>query len=69
MKQIYASEGTFKLNVMKQFLEYHDIPSFIKGEHLQGAYSGMQFSWVELMVLDEDWQRARELIDKQDFSD
>ena len=62
MKQIYASESSFKLNIIKQFLERHGIPSFIKGEHLQGAYSAMQFAWVELMVLDEDFEAAQKLI-------
>jgi len=69
LKQIYASESVFQLNIIKQFLEHHDIPSFIKGEHLQGAYSAMQFSWAELMVLDEDYDLARELIEKQKLSD
>lgn len=66
MKQIYASESVFQLNIIKQFLEQHEIPSFIKGEHLQGAYSGMQFSWAELMVLDEHLEIARELIRKHE---
>ena len=66
MKQIYTSDDLFQINVIKQFLEGHDIPSFVHGEHLRGAYGGLNFSRPRLMVLEDDFERAYLLIKEQE---
>ena len=64
MKEILRTENVFELKVIQQFLADHDIQAVIMDEHTGSLMSGIGNIMPRLMVLDEDWERAKELIEK-----
>ena len=69
MKEVYASENVFHLNLMKHFLEDHGIEAFIWGAHGSMLYITMHSKRAVLAVRKEDFERAIELIQKHEELD
>lgn len=63
MKEILRHENMFRLRVVRQFLADHDIEAVILDEHSGTLMSGIGNILPRLMVLDEDYGRAVELIE------
>ena len=62
MKEIIATDNPVEMNLIKQLLESHDIPSFVMDENIGRLYPGTHMMTSRLMVLDEDFERAAEII-------
>lgn len=66
MKEISRSENVFQLKILQQYLSDHDIQSVIMDEHTGTLMSGIGNILPRLMILEEDFERALELIKKQE---
>ena len=62
MIEIARSNQLFELNLMKQKLEEHDIPAMIMDEHSGGMMHGIGGILPRLMVLDNDAEEARVIL-------
>lgn len=62
MKEVARDPDIFKLRLMKHRLEEHDIHAIIMDEHVGGLYHGIGNIMPRLMVLDEDAERALEIL-------
>ena len=69
MKEILRTENAFELKVLQQFLADHDIQAIIMDEHTGSLMSGIGNIMPRLMVLDEDLEKSRALIESQNFTD
>jgi len=65
LQEILRSENVFELKVIQQFLVDHEIQAVILDEHTGALMSGIGNVFPRLMVLDEDVDLARELIEAQ----
>ncbi len=66
MKEILRHENMFRLKVVQQFLADHDIDAIILDEHSGTLMSGIGNVLPRLMVLDDDFGRAVELIEQHE---
>lgn len=62
MREILRTENVFELKILQQFLEGHDIQAVILDEHTGTLMSGIGNILPRLMVLEEDFEQAKELI-------
>jgi len=69
LKEILRTENAFELKVLQQFLADHDIQAIIMDEHTGSLMSGIGNIMPRLMVLDEDLEKSRALIESQNFTD
>jgi len=63
LKEILRSDNLFELKVLQQYLIDHEVQVVIMDEHSGTLMSGIGNIMPRLMVLDEDFDRARSLID------
>lgn len=62
MKEIARTPDAFKLSIMKQLLESHGIYAVIMDEHVGSLYHGIATMTPRLMVPDDDFEEALEII-------
>jgi len=62
LKEILRSDNLFELKVLQQYLIDHEVQVVIMDEHSGTLMSGIGNIMPRLMVLDEDFDRARSLI-------
>lgn len=62
MREILRSESLFELKVVQQFLSDYDIQAVIMDEHSGSLMSGIGNILPRLMVLEDDLDRAKQLI-------
>jgi len=62
LKEILRSESLFELKVVQQFLSDYDIQAVIMDEHSGSLMSGIGNILPRLMVLEDDLDRAKQLI-------
>lgn len=67
MMRVFAARFLTRVDFVRSLLESDGIPCFIKNEH--GAHtagggfgSAMAFTWPEIWVDEEDYERAAELV-------
>lgn len=65
MKRLYASSDFMLIGHLRTVLEQHRIIALVKNAYLAGAAGELPPTavWPELWVEEEDWPRAREIID------
>ena len=66
LKEILRSENAFGLRVLQQYLEEHDIQAVIMDEHSGALMNGIGNILPRLMVLDEDYDVALELVKRHE---
>ena len=67
MIKIFSSEDRFLVIRVKEMLESHQIPCFLKNEYSVGGVGELSSfdAWPEVWLSDEEWQpRASKLIDE-----
>lgn len=62
MKEVTRFHDSFKLNLMKQLLEDSGIYAVIMDGHVGALYHGMANMYPRLMVSDDDFDEAVEII-------
>jgi len=62
LREILRSESLFELKVVQQFLSDYDIQAVIMDEHSGSLMSGIGNILPRLMVLEDDLDRAKQLI-------
>lgn len=64
MKLLYEAANAIEAHLIKNILEQEQITAFIQGEALQGGIGDLQaFGLVRLMVIEEDYLKARSIVD------
>ena len=63
MIELMRSNQVFELNLIKQKLEDADIPCVIMDEHTGGLMQGIGDVSPRLMVLDEDLEQAKDILE------
>ncbi len=64
MKLLYKANDVIEAQLLKNMLEQANIDAYIHGEYLQGGIGDLQaFGLVQLMVQDDDYRIAKEIID------
>lgn len=66
MKEILRSESVFQLKVLQQYLSDYEIQSVIMDEHTGTLMSGIGNILPRLMVLEDDFEVAVELVQKHE---
>ena len=67
MKKVFTQEDRFMINQVKQLLDEHSIPCFIKNEYASGAMGELSpfDTCPEIWVTDDEWQsKAEQLIEQ-----
>lgn len=64
MKLLYKANDVIEARLLKNMLGQANIDAYIHGEYLQGGIGDLQaFGMVQLMVQNEDYRIAKEIID------
>ncbi len=61
MKEIYSTSSPAEISVIQNLLNGHDIQSFVFDRH-SNAYPGLSWGIPKLMVIDEDYDQAVQII-------
>ena len=70
MKKIYSPSSVIELSILKSMLDGENIRYVVENDNLGSLFEGPQISWFNsrsIMVMEEDEERAREII--QDYLD
>jgi anaerobic ribonucleoside-triphosphate reductase len=65
MLRVYTGEVLALVEIMKSVLKMHNIESYIKNQYLSAAVGEIppQESWPQLWVSDQDFERAKRIIE------
>jgi hypothetical protein len=67
LKKVFTNEDRFMINQVKQLLDEHAIPCFIKNEYASGAMGELSpfDTYPEIWLTDDEWQpKAMQLIEQ-----
>ncbi len=66
MRAVYRPSDEFMANTLRDLLEQHGIPAMIHSFQIP-AYDGlamvMRPAWGEVLVEEQDWDRAKEVVE------
>ena len=70
MTSVYEASHSVEAHMIKHLLEQGGLKAFVQGEYLQGAMGELPVTGlVRVMVNDEDYQEAREIIELWESSE
>jgi hypothetical protein len=70
MTSVYEASLSVEAHMIKHLLEQGGLKAFVQGEYLQGAMGELPVTGlVRVMVNDEDYQEAREIIELWESSE
>ena len=64
MKEILRSQNLFELKIIQQFLSDYEIQAVIMDEHSGSLVGGIGNILPRLMVLEDDLDKAKQLIER-----
>lgn len=68
MQSVYEAANLIDAHLVRQALEHAGISAFVRGEALTGALGDVGvFGLLAVMVADERWDEAREVVDTLGF--
>ena len=68
MRSVYEAANLIDAHLVRQALEHAGIPAWVRGEALTGGMGDLGvFGLLAVMVADDQWTPAREMVDALGF--